>query len=99
MNGVIMNGLKDHQIQELSNHMRNTLKPICGYECLRELINKAICGYLNDNNLRIDNEKQEVTAQEKCYTCGSTDFQFQSHSHGREAWCNTCGEKQSSMEG
>lgn len=54
-----MNGLKDHQIAQLTNAVRDELKSrIPGLpECLRTLISGAMLDYLEANNLRIDGTK------------------------------------------
>lgn len=54
-----MNGLKDHQIQELINSVRNELKPFIKLESLREFISGAVMEYLEKNKLRIDKPKNE----------------------------------------
>lgn len=53
-----MKGLKDNQIQELVNRLRNKLQPLTPHNCLRELISECITEYLETNNLRIDKENE-----------------------------------------
>jgi hypothetical protein len=50
----IMQGLKDHQIQELTNAIRDKLRPLIPHQCLREMISSAALKYLEEKNLRID---------------------------------------------
>lgn len=49
-----MQGLKDHQIAKLVNEIRDELKPICEFHCLRELIVRAVMRSLEEQDLRID---------------------------------------------
>ncbi len=48
------NGLKDHQIQALTNQIASALRPLIKHQCLRELIVRPMTAYLEDNGLRID---------------------------------------------
>ena len=52
--GYIVNGLKDYQIAELTNHVTHDLKILIKHQCLREMISQSVIRYLEDNNLRID---------------------------------------------
>ena len=51
-----MKGLKDHEVQELINAVRDSVAaklPNCP-QCLREIISGAIVPYLESKDLRID---------------------------------------------
>ena len=47
-------GLKDHQIQQLVNAVRDAIKPLTPVQSLRDRVDKATLRYLQENNLRID---------------------------------------------
>lgn len=47
-------GLKDHQIQELVNAIRDKVEPLTGIQWTREVISKAVMEYLTDSGLRVD---------------------------------------------
>ena len=49
-----MRGLKDHEIQELVNAVRDEVQPIATAQCLRELISRAVVQYLEGKGLRRD---------------------------------------------
>lgn len=49
-----MKGLKDHEIQELVNALRDKLEPLTPVQALREMISSTVCNYLEENELRID---------------------------------------------
>jgi hypothetical protein len=53
-----MKGLKDHEIAELTNKIRDDLvTKLIGYslpQCLRTIISQAVVSYLEEKNLRID---------------------------------------------
>jgi len=49
-----VNGLKDYQIAELTNHVTHDLKILIKHQCLREMISRSVMVYLEVNNLRID---------------------------------------------
>lgn len=51
---IVTRGIKDHEISELINSIRDAVTPITSHQCLRELIHKAAIGYLESNGLRID---------------------------------------------
>jgi hypothetical protein len=52
--GYIARGLKDHEIQEMVNAIRDALGPMIRYQCLREVISTAAIKYLTEKDLRID---------------------------------------------
>lgn len=47
-------GLKDHQIQQLVNAVRDATSPMVPHQCLREVISRTVTEYLEQNGLRID---------------------------------------------
>lgn len=49
-----MQGLKDHEIAILVNAIRDALKPMCPYQCLREVIQTATIKCLEGIDRRID---------------------------------------------
>lgn len=51
------NGLKDHQIQELTNALRDAVDDYVEVNWIREVIFRTIIEYLEKNNLRIDKKK------------------------------------------
>ncbi len=51
-----MKGLKDHEIQELINAVRDATKPMIPHQCLREVIARAVTTYLESKDLRIDKQ-------------------------------------------
>lgn len=53
-----MKGLKDHEIQELVNAIRDKIQPLTTVQCLREMISSTVCEYLESKNLRIDKERE-----------------------------------------
>lgn len=69
-------GLKDHEIQELINDVRDELKVYINLQCLRELIAKPVLKYLETKDLRIDMPKKPEEVKERpgrcpyCYALG-----------------------------
>jgi len=47
-------GLKDHEISELVNAVRDAVAPVTQHQCSRELISRAVVNYLKSNGLKID---------------------------------------------
>lgn len=47
-------GLKDNEIAELVNAIRDAVAPITKHQCLRELVSKATVNYLKSEGLKID---------------------------------------------
>lgn len=47
-------GLKDHEIADLTNKLRNGLRPFIPHQCLREVISGILIAWAENNNLRID---------------------------------------------
>ena len=54
LSGGAVRGLKDHQIQELVNAIRDATAPMIPHQCLREVISSAALRYLEAKGLRID---------------------------------------------
>jgi hypothetical protein len=52
--GRFVRGLKDHEIQELVNLLRDRIRPISEHQCLREFVHGVVTGYLERKGLRID---------------------------------------------
>jgi hypothetical protein len=53
-----MAGLKDHQISELTNAIRDRLRPLIPHQCLREMISSSMVEYLESKDLRIDKKEK-----------------------------------------
>lgn len=56
-------GLKDHEIQGLVNSVRDAVNKylytiLCSNQAVRQVILGAVMGYLEENNLRIDNKNK-----------------------------------------
>lgn len=47
-------GLKDHQIQELVNELRDSIQAVTKVQCTREIIHRVVVSYLERYDLRID---------------------------------------------
>ena len=52
----IPRGLKDHEIQQMVSEIRDATKPMIPHQCLREVIGKAVTGFLAKKKLRFDHE-------------------------------------------
>ncbi len=51
-------GLKDHEIQELINEIRDSVKVLTDNQSLRERVAGSVMSYLISKNLRIDGGKK-----------------------------------------
>jgi hypothetical protein len=56
-------GLKDHQIAQLVNAVRDEVKVLVPHQCLRQVIADAVVRYLEEAGLRIDSPNRQKGEQ------------------------------------